>query len=577
MVEESNLEFRNYLVSLRKRKKTLFSIVGVLMCLFALIAFMLPSIYRSSATILIEQQEIPRELVKSTVTSYASERIQTIQALVMSRSNLFEIIDKFNLYEDERKLETSESIISMMREDTALDVISADVVDPSTGRPSSATIAFSLSYDGKKPHQVQKVVSELTNLYLNKNIENRASKASETSSFFREESERIAIIIKNLEEKIARFKQANAKMLPQVQSLNLQVSERIESKITSINTALLSLEDRKFYLEGRLDQIQPDNPFVQSASTRLKILESEYATAASRYSESHPDVIVLKNEIDSLKLSSGNNLESIKKQTVKLKEELALLSRKYTQEHPDVISLTTKITTLENHLKTEKDREGEDLLTLDSPDNPAYITLKAQLEGILSEMSALKKEKEKHLQKQEDLEQIILMAPQVEREYLVMQRDYENALRRNQNIKQKQRSADISKQLESESKGERFTLIDPAMLPEEPVSPNRPVILFLGLILSVSMGLGFVLLTDSLRRVVRGSNSIEAILGVLPLSKIPYQMSMADIEYNKKNNKRFLIFIISSFVLVLVIVHFLISPLDVLWFRMLRKIELFTG
>ena len=220
---------------------------------------------------------------------------------------------------------------------------------------------------------------------------------------------------------------------------------------------------------------------------------------------------------------------------------------------------------------------GEDLLTLDSPDNPAYITLKAQLEGILSEMSALKKEKEKHLQKQEDLEQIILMAPQVEREYLVMQRDYENALRRNQNIKQKQRSADISKQLESESKGERFTLIDPAMLPEEPVSPNRPVILFLGLILSVSMGLGFVLLTDSLRRVVRGSNSIEAILGVLPLSKIPYQMSMADIEYNKKNNKRFLIFIISSFVLVLVIVHFLISPLDVLWFRMLRKIELFTG
>lgn len=579
-MEESNLEIRNYLVSLRKRKKILFSIAGVLMCVFALIAFMLPSVYRSSATILIEQQEIPRELVKSTVTSYASERIQTIQALVMSRSNLTKIIKKFNLYESERKFETSEAIISRMREDTSLDLMSADVLDPSTGRPSSATIAFSLSYDGKNPAQVQKVVSELTSLYLNKNIENRASKAAETSVFFRNESDRIAIIISDLEEKIAQFKQHNAKLLPQVQSVNLQVLQRIESTIRSTNTTLLNLEDRKFYLEGRLEQIQPDNPLVQSASTRLKLLEAEYASASSRYSETHPDVISLKKEIDALQASTGGAVDALVKEIKALRTELDVLTNKYTQEHPDVVSLSAKIAALDTKLaeaKAQRKSDDTDLYQQEIPDNPAYITLKAQLEGIISEMNSLHEQKKDLLKEQQDLENIMLKAPQIEREYLVLQRDYENALRRNQEIKMKQRSADIAQQLESESKGERFTLIDPALLPEAPVSPNRPVILFIGLIFSIGSAIGFVFVSDVISGTVRGPRGVEAVLGVIPLSVVPFQLNMSDIANKKIINKRLLFIVMGVVVMAGIIVHFLIAPFDVLWFRILRKIELLTS
>ena len=163
-MEEKNIDFNDYLVSLRKRKKVLIAIVVALMCVVSVVTYFLPTTYKSSATILIEQQEIPRSLVMSTVTSYAAERIQTIQAQVMSRGNLFKIIDKFNLYENELKRETSEAIIVRMRDDTSMDVISAKVKDPATGRSSSATIAFSLSYKGANPVQVQKVVSELTSL-----------------------------------------------------------------------------------------------------------------------------------------------------------------------------------------------------------------------------------------------------------------------------------------------------------------------------------------------------------------------------------------------------------------------------
>jgi uncharacterized protein involved in exopolysaccharide biosynthesis len=60
-----------------------------------ILAVVLPSTFRSAATILIEEQEIPSELVKSTVTTFADQRIQIISQRIMSRSNLVEIIKKY--------------------------------------------------------------------------------------------------------------------------------------------------------------------------------------------------------------------------------------------------------------------------------------------------------------------------------------------------------------------------------------------------------------------------------------------------------------------------------------------------
>ena len=214
--QEQQKDIQDYIVAVRKRKTAIFSIFTVVLLLTVSIAFLLPAIYRSSSTILIEQQEIPPELVMSTVTSYAAERIQTIQARVMSRSNLLKIIDKFKLYEDERKFETTEEIIERMQEDVSLDILSAEVVDPRTGRPSSATIAFTLAYKGESPTTVQRVANELTTLYLNENLTSRAEKASETSVFFKEETERLGKQIDELESKLAIFKQEHADALTRI-------------------------------------------------------------------------------------------------------------------------------------------------------------------------------------------------------------------------------------------------------------------------------------------------------------------------------------------------------------------------
>jgi len=117
--------------------------------------------YKSSATILIKEQDIPNELVRSTVTSFAAQRIQTISQSVMTRPNLMAIIEKYDLYVKERRKKTLEEVLQNMQDDISVDMVTADVVDPRTGRLGVATIAFTLSYEGASSASTQKVTGEL--------------------------------------------------------------------------------------------------------------------------------------------------------------------------------------------------------------------------------------------------------------------------------------------------------------------------------------------------------------------------------------------------------------------------------
>ena len=68
----------DYLSVIRRRARLMFWISGLTMFVTTLFALFLPAVYRSEAIILIEQQEIPLDLVRSTVTSFADQRIQVL-------------------------------------------------------------------------------------------------------------------------------------------------------------------------------------------------------------------------------------------------------------------------------------------------------------------------------------------------------------------------------------------------------------------------------------------------------------------------------------------------------------------
>ncbi len=191
---------------IRRRKKSF--VLSFLSVIFmaVLIAFVLPPIYLSQSTILIEDQQIPREYVQTTITGFVEERLQVITQQIMSRSRLMEIINRFNLYQEMRDRYTTEEIIGKMRDDIHLETISAEVMDRRTGRPTAATIAFTLSYEGKNPSTVQKVSNVLASFYLEQNLKSREQRASNTTIFLQQESDALKGQIDAIENKISEFK-----------------------------------------------------------------------------------------------------------------------------------------------------------------------------------------------------------------------------------------------------------------------------------------------------------------------------------------------------------------------------------
>jgi succinoglycan biosynthesis transport protein ExoP len=576
---EQTLDFGDYLDAFRRRRGMILSVAGIVFVLGLIAAFVWPPTYASSATILIEEQEIPAQLVQSTVTSYASERIQVISQRVMTRSNLQNIIDQYGLYANERKYETTEEVLDEMRDDIKLNMINADVMDPRTGRPTAATIAFTVGFEGEDPELVQKVANELTTLYLNENLRTRTEKAKETTAFLTEESKRLSTEISRLETALADFKEKHVNELPELRDLNTQVLQRTETEISDTHTQIRSLEDRKTYLEGQLAIIDPyGSGTVQSPAARLAKLRTEYISYASRYSPSHPDVISRKREIEALEKETGIAETDTEKRARldALRKELVIAQKTYTDEHPDVKSLKRQITALEDELRNPKATPAPKSAPA-TPDNPAYISLQSQLEATNSDISAYKGKLAKLNDKVAAYEHRLQQTPQVEREYREIMRDLDNTTRRYQDIKNKQMSAQIAQSMEKERKGEKFTLIDPAILPEKPVSPNRPAIIFLSLVLALGAGVGSAAMAESMDSAVRGTKGVIAVLNTAPLAVIPYLASNTDLSRRKRRQWFIIGGGIAGIIVILLLIHFLYSPLDVLWFRGLRKMDVIVG
>jgi len=578
-MEEQTRDLSDYVAAFKRRKKTIFATMAILLLAAAVVAVVWPPIYRSTATILIEEQEIPPDLVRSTISSYADQRIQVISQQVMTRANLTQIVDKYRLYEGYRRAHTTEETLDRLRRDIKLDILKADVVDPRSGSKTTATIAFTLSYDGETPDDAQKVANELVSLYLNENLKNREQKAAETSTFLAEEAAKLSDHITDAEKKLAAFKAKNMGRLPELVTLNMQLRDRTDSELKEVERDLMSLDERKFYLESQLAQTKPNTPIISTngqrildPEERLKSLEAQYASLSGVYSPDHPDIVKMRREIAALRKatgSSGASDESAKK-LIGLRAELVAAREKYSDDHPDVVKLRKSIAALE----AQQAASGKAPAIEVKPENPAYITLQAQLESTMSNMKSLRAKEADLKAKIASYERRLVETPQVEREYLDLSRDHDTSVARYREIKTKQAQAQISQELEKDRKGERFVLIDPPQVPEQPSSPNRPAILLLGVVLSMAGGVTSAAVLENVDHSVRNFKTLSGLLDVPLLAVIPYM------ETGRERRKRRRLFGIGAIVAfaglaaALLLVHFFWMPLDVLWYWALRKLEM---
>ncbi len=583
--EEDGKSLQDYLDVLRRRKWAMLLVAGFIFLLAIAIALVLPPVYRSTATILIEEQDIPRELVQSTVTSYAAQRIEIINREVMTRANLLKLIERHNLYAEEREHDPIESIIEEMRGAISLDMVSAEVIDPRSGRPTEAMIAFTVSFDGSTPEQAQRVTSDLASLYLSENIKRRTRKAAEASEFLAAEAQKLKQRLAKIDEKIVDFKARNAGALPEFSQMNMELAERSRREISDIDRQLRSLREREYYLEGQLALVKPHAPVVSADGTmvlddseRLRMLRSEYARISAKYGPTHPDVVRLKREITALEQGADglDDLDPREEELRRLRAEYSALRNRYSKEHPDVIKIQRRMADVEADLQRSppkrRDRSPAAAAEPAPANNPAFITLQSQLKAVSSEISSLQIQRNALKMRIENHEKAVLKSPAIEREYANLMREKEETVLRQQEINQKLMAARLSEDLERESKGERFSLVEPALLPERPVKPNRLAIVFLGFVFSVAGGVGYAAVAESLNKGVFGRHQLARILNEPPLSVIPYIETEQDAQRQRKTRILLVSSVVVGVLLFFVAVHVLWKPLDVIWFVAMRNL-----
>jgi uncharacterized protein involved in exopolysaccharide biosynthesis len=303
MYKEPELKDIKYVM--RRRKKGFLAIFAIIILAGLIIAIALPPIYKSEAIISVDEQEISEDFVQSTVSEFVGERMSKISQQVLNRTKLIEIANLHQLHADERDKISDTEIVKQMKEDIILEPIISDLQSEQTGRNMSfITIAFNLSYQGKDPDTVQKVTETLSNLFLEEDIKRRGKIVSATTNFLKEELARLKNEINSHEKKISEFKTEHQTMLPDEKNYNFQAILRLERELDKTEIRLRFLREKEMLLETQLARVEPLSPIIvegenvaTNPNQRLKQLYLELTMKRSLYSEKHPDIKKVKNEI----------------------------------------------------------------------------------------------------------------------------------------------------------------------------------------------------------------------------------------------------------------------------------------
>jgi succinoglycan biosynthesis transport protein ExoP len=569
----------DYLALLRRRKTIILTVAALLLAASAALAFLLPAVYRSTATILIEEQEIPPDLVRSAIATYADQRIETIKQQVLSRSTLWRIVEQYDLYKDLRKRSPTEEVLTRFVKDIQIEVMNVKVIDKRTQNPTQATIAFTLAYDGESAELAQKVANELTSLFLGENLKTRERHAQETTAFLKRESENLSHHIQELEQKLSGVKRRAEGALPELVQLNMQLLSQVQREVIDSDRDIRSLKERKTYLEGELATLKPHTPLISASgerlldsSERLKSLRAQYASVSAYLEPDHPDLIKLKQEMSSLEKEAGatDGREELSKRLMAERASLAALRERVGEMHPDVIRLQNVVASLERELLAAVARPSQPSTV--KPENPAYINIQSQLASTTASLQSLEAARVDLKKRMAEYAKRLESTPTLEPEYLDLIRDRENSVRKYQEITSRLMEAQVSAELEVQRKGERFLLINPPELPEKPDRPNRLAILLLGAFLAIAGGLGTGVAADNVDRRIFTADQLGRVMRGVPLAVIPYLPSEGELVALGRRRAVFSLAGLGVVVAGALVLHVAWMPLDVLWFTIMRKL-----
>jgi len=515
---EYELTLHDYIDILRRRALLMVTVFVAVVITATAFALLLPPIYQSSGTILIESQQISSQFIATSVTGYASERIEVIKQRVMTRENLLRMIKKYNLFSSGSDSRVASELIEDLRNRIEIGILNTDT---GNRRRGSATIAFSISFEDRHAEQAYGVTNELVTLFLDENIKSRVERATETTQFLSQEASRLKVDLEKMESLVAAYKQEHADSLPEHLGLKIEILQRTESALASL--------DREY----------------QATKNDLTRLDLEL-TAAMEGKDSAGGMSELEN----------------------LKAQYREAKVNYTETHPTVRALKRKIAALEN--TTEPASEKSDAVS--NINSALVVKLKTLIATANERLASLQLQRKPMRQKISDLEKQIIKTPQVELGLSSLLRDHGNAKKKYEEIQSKELGAQIAENLEGENKSERFSLIDPPLLADKPIKPNRFKIILLGIFAAIAAAGGLAILLEMLNQRIRGKGALTILTGQSPLVEIPYITTSDEHVTRKKLIKKIIFATIAVFIASLVILHFAYMDLDLLFFKILARL-----
>jgi succinoglycan biosynthesis transport protein ExoP len=164
--------------------------------------------------------------------------------------------------------------------------------------------------------------------------------------------------------------------------------------------------------------------------------------------------------------------------------------------------------------------------------------------------------------------------PKIEEGMKALLIDRNNTQAKYDDLMKKLMESRVAQGLEKGQLGERFSLVDPARLPEKPVSPNRLAIILIGFLLGIGGGIGSASLREFADQSARSPEELVRATGLPVLAVIPTIVTWQ--ESRSQLYRKIWIFVgfVLAIVAGLILVHFFVMDLDVLWARLMRKLEM---
>lgn len=464
------MDIRFYFVLLLRRLHyiVLFVVLGT--ALGVTVALILPPRYVAEARLVVETQQIPDELAASTVMVEATEQLQIIRQRILARANLLDIAETYDVYDRTAgDAPTPDEMVADMRARIRIDT---------SGGGRSATLV-DVSFSADRAQLSAAVANQIVTLILEENVEMRTTVSGQTVDFFEGEVGRLDRELSQLSGLVAVFQQENRDALPESLAFRRSQLVAAQERATTIARDIDQLRDRRRSLEALYEQtgglgLVPQAE--QSAEAReLLRLRERFAASAAVMSESNPRRQILRQQIDVLEAivkeqavggpDTGNGPSAYDIQIADIENQVLFLEEQRAQLVTQMAELTATINATPNNAITQSG----------------------------------------------------------------LQRDLENARLQYDRAITARARAETGDAIEALAKGQRISIIENAIAPGAPNSPDRRKIIIAGFGGGLLAGLALVALLELLNLSVRRAVDIENALDITPIATLSYMRTRQEI------------------------------------------------